>query len=96
MKKIVVGMTAAAALAATTFAPVPAKADPISAWWLLPAFVGGLFVANAWRHPAHAHYHGAPRAQYYGPYGAPYAAASAEPRAQVYYQEPRARVRARY
>ncbi len=96
MKKIVVGMTAAAALAATTFAPVPAKADPISALWLLPAFVGGLLVAGAWHHPAHASYYGAPRAAYYGPYGAPHAAAYAQPRAQVYYQQPRAQVRARY
>lgn len=92
MKKIVVGMTAAAALAATTFAPVPAKADPISALWLLPAFVGGLLVASAWRHPAHAHYYGAPRAAYYGPHAMAYG----QPRAQVYYQQPRAQVRARY
>ena len=58
MKKILFGFVAAAALAATTFAPVPAKADPISAWWLAPAILGGLFVGSAAGHRAHA-----------GPYG---------------------------
>lgn len=58
MKKILFGFVAAAALAATTFAPVPAKADPISAFWLAPAILGGLFVGSAASHRAHA-----------GPYG---------------------------
>ena len=68
MKKIAFGFVAAAALAATTFAPVPAKADPISAWWLAPAILGGIFVGSA-HNRAHA-------------YGAPYAA-YAEPNCRV-------------
>lgn len=92
MKKAVVGFTAAAALVATSFAPQPVKADPISAWWLLPAFLGGIFAASAVHRPVIA----APRAQYYAPgYYAPRAQAFYEPRAQVVYQ-PRAQVRARY
>lgn len=94
MKKMVVGFTAAAALVATSFAPVPAKADPISAWWLLPAFLGGLFVASAVHRPVVA----APRAEYYGPPPGPGPRARfyGQPRAQVQYGEPRAQVRARY
>jgi hypothetical protein len=89
MRKFVVGMAAAAALAATTFAPQPAKAmDPISAWWLVPAFFGGLVIGSAWRAPAYA----APRGEYYeySPSGAYYV----EPRGEA----PRARrpVRSRY
>jgi len=98
MKKFIVGMAAAAALTATTFAPQPAKADPISAWWLLPAFIGGLVVAgSAWRHPAYA----GPRGAYYEPgpaYGpAPRGAYYAQPRGQVYYEpaQPRGQVYAR-
>jgi hypothetical protein len=101
MKKIVVGITAAAALVATSLAPVPAKADPISAWWLLPAFLGGLVVASTVHRPVVA----APRAEYYGPvpapgpramvYGQPRAQYYSQPRAQ-YYGQPRAQVRARY
>ena len=63
MKKILFGFVAAAALAATTFAPVPAKADPISAWWLAPAIIGGLVVGSAGNRA-----YGAPYA-----YGQPYA-----------------------
>ncbi len=98
MKKAIVGFTAAAALVATSFAPQPAKADPISAWWLLPAFLGGAFVASAFHRPVY----GAPRAQYYAPaYYGPRAMYYGEPRAQVVYEPraqyvPRARVRARY
>jgi hypothetical protein len=94
MHKTIVGLAAAAALTATTFAPAPAKADPISAWWLVPAVLGGLFVGAAANRPVYA----APRAEYYGPPQAYYG----QPRAQVVYGEPqaqyqpRARVRARY
>ncbi|MCC6946741.1 MAG: hypothetical protein IT539_03155 [Bradyrhizobiaceae bacterium] len=93
MKKVIVGMAAAAALVASTLAPQPVKADPISAWWLLPAFLGGLVVAGTWHHnPAYA----APRGAYYeypayGP--APRGAYYAEPRGQVY---ARGTVRSRY
>jgi hypothetical protein len=65
MKKAIVGLTAAVALAAATVTPAPVKADPISAWWLLPAFLGGIFVASAVHRPVLA----APRAEYYGPAG---------------------------
>lgn len=64
MKKIVLGFAAAAALTATAFAPVPAKADPISAWWLAPAILGGIFVGSAATNRAY----GAPYA-YAQPYG---------------------------
>lgn len=50
MHKTMIGLSAAAALAASTFAPVPAKADPISAWWLVPAIFGGLVVGSAATH----------------------------------------------
>lgn len=93
MHKAIVGLAAAAALTATTFAPAPAKADPISAWWLVPAVLGGLFIGAAANRPVYA----APRAQYYGQ---PQAYYYAQPRAQVVYGEPqyrpRAQVRARY
>jgi hypothetical protein len=92
MHKTIVGLAAAAALTATTFAPVPAKADPISAWWLLPAVLGGIFVGAAASRPVYA----APRAQYYAPgyYGQPRAeVVYTQPRAQY---QPRAQVRARY
>jgi hypothetical protein len=55
MKKILFGFVAAAALAATTFAPVPAKADPISALWLAPAIIGGLVVGSAAHRAPHAY-----------------------------------------
>jgi hypothetical protein len=93
MHKTILGLAAAAALTATTFAPAPAKADPISAWWLVPAVLGGMFIGATVNRPAYA----APRAEYYG---AP--AYYGQPRAQVVYgqpraqYEPRARVRARY
>lgn len=54
MHKTMIGLSAAAALAASTFAPVPAKADPISAWWLVPAIFGGLVVGSAATHSAYA------------------------------------------
>jgi len=54
MKRTLFGFVAAAALAATTFAPVPAKADPISAWWLAPAILGGIFVGSAAHNRAYA------------------------------------------
>jgi hypothetical protein len=94
MKKMVVGLTAAAALVAASLSPAPVKADPISAWWLLPAFLGGVFIASSVHRPVVA----APRAEYYGPHPAPgpRAMVYGEPRAQVVYGEPRARVRARY
>ncbi len=92
MHKTIIGLAAAAALTATTFAPAPAKADPISAWWLVPAILGGIFVGAATTRPVY----GAPRAEYYAPPQAYYA----QPRAQVVYGEPqyqpRAQVRARY
>jgi hypothetical protein len=69
MKKILFGFVAAAALAATSFAPVPAKADPISAWWLAPAILGGIVVGSAANNRA------------YGAYGAPYA--YAEPNCRI-------------
>jgi hypothetical protein len=87
-------MAAAAALTATTFAPQPAKAmDPISAWWLVPAFLGGIVVAGAWRHPAYA----APRGEYYEYGPAPRGAYYVEPRGEVYGAAPARRpVRSRY
>ncbi|MCC6946739.1 MAG: hypothetical protein IT539_03145 [Bradyrhizobiaceae bacterium] len=60
MRKILIAVTAAAALAAgTTGTTQPAKAD-ISAWWLLPAFVAGTWVGHA-----HAHRHPFP---FWGPH----------------------------
>jgi hypothetical protein len=67
MKKVVFGLVAAAALAATSFAPVPAKADPISAWWLAPAILGGIFVGSA-ASANRAYAYGQPYA-YAQPYG---------------------------
>lgn len=59
MKRTFVALAAAAALAAGALAaPQPAKAD-ISAWWLLPAFVAGVWVG-------HGHAYGYPY-PYWGP-----------------------------
>ncbi|MEX0591368.1 MAG: hypothetical protein WD207_09790 [Xanthobacteraceae bacterium] len=62
MKRTLIAMMAAAALAASTFVPVPAKADPISALWLIPAVLGGLAIGGAVTHsPTYA----APRGAVY-------------------------------
>ncbi|MEX2128681.1 MAG: hypothetical protein WD871_10625 [Xanthobacteraceae bacterium] len=48
MRKGFIALAAAAALAVGTLAsPQPAKADPISAWWLLPAVFGGMWLGGA-------------------------------------------------
>ncbi|MCC6946740.1 MAG: hypothetical protein IT539_03150 [Bradyrhizobiaceae bacterium] len=48
MRKAFIAVAAAAVLAAGTLvSPQPAKADPISAWWLVPAVLGGLWLGGA-------------------------------------------------
>jgi hypothetical protein len=58
MRKGFIALAAAAALLAATFAtPQPAKADPISAWWLVPAVLGGLWLGGAFvARPAYGAY----------------------------------------
>jgi hypothetical protein len=98
MRKTIVGFTAAAALVATSFAPVPAaKADPISAWWLLPAFLGGMWFASAWQRPLYAAPRGAANgyytygSTYYAPAGTTYYAPAA-PRGEMVQPAPRGAV----
>jgi hypothetical protein len=51
MRRTLIAIAAAAAMAAGTLAaPQPAKAD-ISAWWLVPAFVAGVWVGHAHAYP---------------------------------------------
>lgn len=46
MRRNVIGMSAAAALAAATLAaPQPAHAD-VSGWWLVPAVLGGMWIGG--------------------------------------------------
>jgi len=70
MKKTLIALVAATALITGTMAtPQPAKADPISALWLIPAVVGGLWLGGAL---------GSGRA-YAGAYAGPYAYSNAGP-----------------
>jgi hypothetical protein len=49
MKRTLIALVASAALVTGTLAtPQQAKADPISAWWLVPAVLGGLWLGGAW------------------------------------------------
>jgi len=68
MRKAFIAVAAAAAVlaAGTLTTTQPAKADPISAWWLVPAVLGGMWIAGA---------AAASRPAYgaaYGYYGQPY------------------------
>ena len=64
MKKTLIALVAATALVTGTMAtPQPAKADPISALWLIPAVVGGLWLGGVW----------ASNRAYAGAYAGPYA-----------------------
>ena len=48
MRKGIIALAAAAAIGFGTLAsPQPANADPISAWWLLPAVLGGMWIGGA-------------------------------------------------
>jgi hypothetical protein len=70
MKKTLIALVAATALVTGTMAtPQPAKADPISALWLIPAVVGGLWLGGVW----------ASNRAYAGPYAGPYASAGWTP-----------------
>lgn len=64
MKRTLIALVASAVLVTGTLAtPQQAKADPISAWWLVPAVLGGLWLGGAW----------ASNRAYAGAYGGPYA-----------------------
>jgi hypothetical protein len=55
MKKRAIAILSAAALATATLTmPQPAKAD-ISALWLIPAVIGGMWIAGAAARPAYAY-----------------------------------------
>ena len=75
MKRTLIALIASAALITGTLAtPQPARADPISAWWLVPAIFGGMWLGGAWASGAQARPFGFAPAYGYAPAGTAYAA----------------------
>jgi hypothetical protein len=68
MKKSLIAMSAAAAVAVGTFA-VPQKAEAHAWWWIPAAIVGGVVVGATVAAPRAYAY---PRGEYYAPQGAVY------------------------